>query len=137
MIFWVITLDNSLDEQNQQSNVIHNSINYHYFLDQTTFAILIYWIYHCILWSRSYQRLDELFHNNNRWWVSGDNYIMKSSTLAEKIPPWNGIFLIFTLKRFTRNNGTYEECITNLSLIISVDLWKRPHLDDMMIELGL
>ena len=29
------TLDNSLDEQNEQSNIIHNSINYHYFLDQS------------------------------------------------------------------------------------------------------
>ena len=28
----------------------------------------------------------------------------------------------------------YEECITNLSLIICVDLWKGPHLDDMKIE---
>ena len=34
-------------------------------------------------------------------------------------------------------NYNYEECITNLNFILSFDLWKGPHLDDLMIESDL
>ena len=46
---------------------------------KATFRILSYWVYHCMLWSRIYQRLDDLFCNNNIWWVSQVFSLSKSN----------------------------------------------------------
>ena len=63
-IFWFITLDNSLDEHNQQSNNNNNSIKLAYLVDQSLpLESLFIEFYHCVLWSISFQRLDDLFRN--------------------------------------------------------------------------
>ena len=62
------------------------------FWTKATFRILIYWIYHYMLWSRIYQRLEEIFHNNNRWLVSQDHYMEVVSTITNE----NQIIVFYT-----------------------------------------